>query len=110
MGSKNQFRNGSDSIDHRNCLDVYDRFLCIKGFFGTCRTVDRHHGHSDNEYTFDVHDFIWLVILVLIFGGLGFIGRILLADRKNEEVDPREEMYREMYGEQTDKKSKRRKK
>ena len=54
--------------------------------------------------------FDWLVILVLIFGGLGFIGRILLADRKNEEVDPREEMYREMYGEQTDKKSKRRKK
>ena len=47
---------------------------------------------------------------MLIFGGLGFIGRILLADRKNEEVDPREEMYREMYGEQTDKKSKRRKK
>ena len=36
--------------------------------------------------------------------------RILLADRKNEEVDPREEMYKEMYGEQTDKKSKRRKK
>lgn len=54
--------------------------------------------------------FDWLVILVLIFGGLGFVGRILLADRKNEEVDPREEMYREMYGEQTDKKSKRRKK
>ena len=54
--------------------------------------------------------FDWLVILVLIFGGLGFIGRILLADRKNEEVDPREEMYKEMYGEQTDKKSKRRKK
>lgn len=26
--------------------------------------------------------FDWLVILVLIFGGLGFIGRILLADRK----------------------------
>lgn len=26
--------------------------------FGTCRTVDRHHGHSDNEYTFDDHDFI----------------------------------------------------
>ena len=58
LGSKNQFRNGSDSFDHRNCLDVYDRFLCIKGFFGTCRTVDRHHGYSDNEYTFDDHDFI----------------------------------------------------
>ena len=50
-----------------------------------------------------------LLILVLIFGGLGFVGRVLLADRKNDEVDPREEMYREMYGESTDKKLKRRK-
>lgn len=65
---------------------------------------------STNIHLTSMTLFDWLVILVLIFGGLGFVGRVLLADRKNDEVDPREEMYREMYGESTGKKSKRRRK
>ena len=64
---------------------------------------------STNIHLTSMTLFDWLLILVLIFGGLGFVGRVLLADRKNDEVDPREEMYREMYGESTDKKLKRRK-
>lgn len=31
--------------------------------------------------------FDWIVILVLIFGGLGFVGRVVLADRKNQDAD-----------------------
>ncbi len=65
---------------------------------------------STNIHLTSMTLFDWLLILVLIFGGLGFVGRVLLADRKNDEVDPRGEMYREMYGESTDKKSKRRRK
>lgn len=57
--------------------------------------------------------FDWILILVLIFGGLGFLGRILLADRSSEKSEAertKEEIYRELYesysGEESNKKNK----
>ncbi len=44
--------------------------------------------------------FDWILILVLIFGGLGFIGRVLLAGGRDEKSDSeitREDIYRELY-------------
>lgn len=37
---------------------------------------------STNIHLTSMTLFDWLLILVLIFGGLGFVGRVLLADRK----------------------------
>ena len=62
---------------------------------------------STNIHLTSMTMFDWLLILVLIFGGLGFIGRIVLADRHDRKSsDPREEMYKEIYGEYAEEKSK----
>ena len=65
---------------------------------------------STNIHLTSMTMFDWLLILVLIFGGLGFIGRIVLADRHDRKSsDAREEMYKEMYGEYAEEKSKKKK-
>lgn len=64
-------------------MDVYDRFICIKGFSALAglliviAVILSTNIHLTSMTLFD-----WLLILVLIFGGLGFVGRVLLADRK----------------------------
>ena len=49
---------GSDSVDHWNCMDVYDRFICIKGFFCIGRTFDRNSSYFVNKYSSYQYDII----------------------------------------------------
>jgi hypothetical protein len=40
--------------------------------------------------------FEWILILVLIFGGLGMIGRVVLADRKDEKEKSKDSYYSDL--------------